>query len=213
MLFFLAFACLAAVVSNAMAGPTRHLAWHTPARPPVSSPPVHSNTEVAPRSAPPVQSQIPPAAAPSRQTDKPAAPLEKAVEKVTLQSRFPVPADGAPFEIDGAAAKALFDAGARFLDARRTSAYEEGHVRGARSLSIWEDALEMRLQTFDATTKDPNDPLVLYCSGGSCRDSHDLAQRLWGMGYRNLRIFTGGWPEWHEKGWPSATGPDPEALR
>lgn len=109
-------------------------------------------------------------------------------------------------EIDGAAAMALFKAGARFLDARRTAAFEAGHIRGARSLSVWEDGLDAKVQAFDATMKDPNDPVVLYCSGGNCRDSHDLAQQLWRLGYRNLRIYSGGWPEWQEQGWPAAVG-------
>jgi rhodanese-related sulfurtransferase len=212
MMLLLGAACAAAFFSNALAGPTRHLAWRMPPRPAFApqivkeaAPP--SPAQVAPHPQEPAKPS--PLPLPSKRT----APVEKPSTPVTLQSRFPVPADGAPFEIDGAAARALFDAGARFLDARRTAAYEEGHVRGARSVSVWEDALEARLQAFDATTKDPHDPLVIYCSGGSCRDSHDLAQRLWGMGYRNLRIYSGGWPEWHEKGWPSAGGPDPEALR
>jgi rhodanese-related sulfurtransferase len=128
--------------------------------------------------------------------------------KPSLQSHFPAPPDGAPVEIDGAAAQELFRLGARFVDARRTADFLAGHVPGAKGLPVWEDGLEAKLQDLDAQTKDPNDPLVIYCSGGGCRDSHELAQKLWLMGFRNLRIYTGGWPEWHEKGWPAATGPE-----
>jgi rhodanese-related sulfurtransferase len=109
-------------------------------------------------------------------------------------------------DTDGATALELHRLGARFIDARRTADFEAGHIAGARSVPVWEDGLEAKLRDLDADTKDPGDPLVIYCSGGSCRDSHDLAQKLWLMGFRNMRIYTGGWPEWHEKGWPAAMG-------
>ncbi|HUR79653.1 MAG TPA: hypothetical protein VM733_02740, partial [Thermoanaerobaculia bacterium] len=46
--------------------------------------------------------------------------------------------DKAYVEISGDEAAALHGAGVLFLDARRTAAYEEGHVAGARSFSVWE---------------------------------------------------------------------------
>lgn len=215
MIALLGLALGAAVVSNALAGPTRRLSWLLPPPPPPLSPrgmPVPTPSSPAPpttASLPAAQAKAKPASAskpPAQVEAKPASPAP-----ASLQSRFPTPPGGAPVEIDGAAAQELFRLGARFVDARRTTDFQAGHVPGATSLPVWEDGLEAKLQDLDATTKDPSDPLVIYCAGGGCRDSHELAQKLWLMGFRNLRIYTGGWPEWHEKGWPSATGT--EGLR
>ncbi|NIQ98282.1 MAG: rhodanese-like domain-containing protein, partial [Desulfuromonadales bacterium] len=48
--------------------------------------------------------------------------------------------------------------------------------------------------------------LVVYCSGYGCPDSFDLAVRLIEDGYRNVRLFEGGLPEWREAGLPVEGG-------
>lgn len=200
----LAAAGAAAVISNAMAGPTRRLSWRpAPRLRPAAEALRPVPAPVVPEVAPEPLSPVPRRPQPTAHSPQPKPPQPN----LPLKHRFPPPADGAPFEIDGAAALALHQAGARFVDSRRTAAFEEGHIAGALGLPLWEDGLEAKLQAADASTKDPEDPLIIYCTGGDCRDSHDLAQRFWELGYRNLRIYRGGWPEWAAKGWPSAKGP------
>ncbi|HSB36459.1 MAG TPA: hypothetical protein VLH41_06245, partial [Thermoanaerobaculia bacterium] len=60
----------------------------------------------------------------------PAPPLN-AASAADLLSRFPPHPDKPFVEISGEDAGRLWAAGVPFLDARRTSAYEEGHVAGA----------------------------------------------------------------------------------
>jgi rhodanese-related sulfurtransferase len=199
----LALACGCALISNALAGPTRHLAWRA-APPAAPRPPAAAPPPTLPALAPPTAAATKPG---PKSDPRPPAPAGAAPKPLrALQDRYPAPPEGAPFEIEDAEAVALHQAGALFLDARRTSIYEEGHIAGARLFSFWEDGLDAKLQVLADATFDFKDPVVIYCSGGDCRDSHLLADRMWPLGYRNLRIFKGGWPAWVALGGPSARG-------
>lgn len=200
-LLVLAVAC--ALISNALAGPTRRLTWR-PAAAPAPRLPEAPATPLAPASPVPSAPSAPVAA--PRKTPTPAEPTHTPAPQRALQDLYPAPANGAPVEIPDAEALALHQAGAVFLDARRTAIYEEGHIAGARLFSYWEDGLDAKLQVLADATFDFKDPVVIYCSGGDCRDSHLLADRMWPLGFRNLRIFKGGWPAWKALGGPAAQG-------
>jgi rhodanese-related sulfurtransferase len=137
------------------------------------------------------------------------APAGKSVEapssKVSsspaeLLARFP--AHGQPFvEITGEAAAWLHARGALFLDARRSKDFAQGHVGGARSFPVWEAALvKERVESLVAEGRDQALPVVLYCSGGECEDSHMLAQTLFGAGFENLLVYRDGFPDWVKRG-------------
>ena len=103
--------------------------------------------------------------------------------------------------IDLAGAKKLFDEGkALFVDARPAREFAQGHVKGAVSLP--EDEMEKGLPAF--TAKTPLDrPLVVYCSGTDCNASVILGGRLADVGYLEVHVFFGGWPEWVKAGHPT----------
>jgi rhodanese-related sulfurtransferase len=73
--------------------------------------------------------------------------------------------------------------------------YEREHLPGAKNLP---------LSGFDlaATTllPDRDAPIVTYCSGPTCANSHIAARRLLELGYTNVRVFTGGKSAWREAG-------------
>jgi rhodanese-related sulfurtransferase len=48
--------------------------------------------------------------------------------------------------------------------------------------------------------------LVIYCNGYGCPDSFDLGLRLIEAGYRDVRVFEGGLPEWRDAGLPVIEG-------
>ncbi len=48
-------------------------------------------------------------------------------------------------EITPEVAFRMYGAGALFLDARRTAAYEAGHIAGARSIPVWEHDADTRI--------------------------------------------------------------------
>ena len=188
-------AAVCALVSNALARPERRLAW-------AGTPPRVSAVPALPL--PPLQAapqQILPAPAPNRAKATPEDPKPQLAEVFPAQAGQPIR------EIGGREAAEAFRAGIPFLDARRQAEYELGHIRGAWSLPVWESTLEERLVEFEArVNRPPEAALVLYCSGGSCEDSHLLASRLFQMGYRNLLIYRKGYPEWTEQGRPITKG-------
>jgi rhodanese-related sulfurtransferase len=97
-----------------------------------------------------------------------------------------------------------------FLDARRSADYQAGHVAGAWSVPIWEADADARITDFEARAKPAaKSPLVLYCAGGDCQDSRVLADKLVGLGYRNLFIYRDGFPDWARRGRPQQRGPRP----
>ena len=105
------------------------------------------------------------------------------------------------FEIDDIdIAKLIYDGGkAVFVDARSSSSYKEGHIKGAVSLPIseFDDMIE------DLSNRYPLDKhIITYCSGRSCEDSHRLAQVLMEFGYESVSIMIDGFPIWNESGFP-----------
>ena len=106
-----------------------------------------------------------------------------------------------PQEIDNVAlAKTIFDKGdAIFVDARSQNDYENGHIPGAISFPVGQ--FEKRIGSF--LNRYPlEQPIVTYCSGRTCEDSHDLAQFLSDVGFTDVRIFIDGFPGWEAEGYP-----------
>lgn len=107
-------------------------------------------------------------------------------------SRFPLPA--ALEEV-----RQLLAGGAVAVDARAPELFGEGHLPGARSLPLGE--FDTHFDAFRAAV--PLGAVVIaYCSGYGCPDSFDLGVRLLGEGYRDVRVFEGGFPEWRDAALP-----------
>lgn len=199
-------ALLAVWISNAFAGPTRRLAWKREA-PPVTTPVPTLAPVSAPMPAPMPASPIGPKPATKATKGAPSkADAAPDWDPAALLARFPPLQGQAYAEITSDDARWLQLHGALILDARRTATFGEGHLPGAKSLSVWEDGLAGKIA---ALKGDPTLPTVIYCAGGDCQDSHLLAQKLWLAGYRNLRVYTGGFPDWSDHRWPVAKGMAP----
>jgi len=97
----------------------------------------------------------------------------------------------------------LAAAGALPVDARDAALYAEGHLPGALSLPLGE--VESQLPAFRQQVA-VDRPLVIYCNGYGCPDSFDLGLRLIEAGYRDVRVFEGGFPEWRDAGLPVIEG-------
>ncbi len=109
--------------------------------------------------------------------------------------------EGKPAEIESVArAREIFDAGeVLFVDARSQADYENGHIPGALSLPVgrFDERIESFLNQYPA-----EQPIVTYCSGRTCEDSHNLARFLSEAGYTDIRIFIDGFPGWQAEGHP-----------
>jgi rhodanese-related sulfurtransferase len=127
-------------------------------------------------------------------------------------AKFQPHPDKAYVEISGEEAAALHAKGVLFLDARRSSVYEEGHIAGSRPFSVWEADVDDKVNALFEERQDPadqNKPIVIYCSGGACEDSHMLAQKLWGVQFNNVYVYKDGFPDWQKRGGAVKTGGTP----
>ncbi|HVS29956.1 MAG TPA: rhodanese-like domain-containing protein [Thermoanaerobaculia bacterium] len=215
-------AAVLALASNAMAGRQRKLVLpgYYPAAltvPPrvVETPPAAGETVGGPSSPSPGQTETfgapvsspapggttPPAPSAARNGGAPQKPAgaPQMPAPVNLLERFPPHPDKPYVEIGGDAVALLHANGALFLDARRTSVFEEGHIAGARPFSVWESDVDEKVNRLFEERGDPDQqlqPIVIYCSGGACEDSHMLAQKLWGVQFNNVLVYSDGYPDW-----------------
>ncbi|MCE1203539.1 MAG: rhodanese-like domain-containing protein [Holophagaceae bacterium] len=201
MLALAAFAGSAALLSNALQPPSHRLPW-SGFRPPSPVPPPEKGASL-PQPPTPLVTPVQPAR-PTRPTPlvPPPAPRPSA------QSTPPPAVPSSPIrEISSQEAWKAFQGGLPFLDARRSEEYAAGHVAGAWCAPVWEADLEDRLLAFKAARRPGSeDPIIIYCSGGDCRDSHLLAERLLGEGYFHLLIYRDGFPDWVAQQRPMAQG-------
>ncbi|HEX6082901.1 MAG TPA: rhodanese-like domain-containing protein [Thermoanaerobaculia bacterium] len=145
-------------------------------------------------------------------TAPPAGQAEARPTSGDALARFQPHPDKAYVEISGDDAALLYSKGSLFLDARRSSAYEEGHIAGARPFSVWEADVDDKVNALFEERQDPaeqNKPIVIYCTGGACEDSHMLAQKLWGVQFNNVYVYKDGFPDWQKRGGAVKTGATP----
>jgi rhodanese-related sulfurtransferase len=166
-----------------------------------------------PTTAPSTTTASPSRAATSTAAPSPApTPAPPAAAPADALARFK-PHPNQPYvEISGADAALLHANGVLFLDARRTSVYEAGHVAGARTFSVWESDVDDKVNALYNERSDQRDqdrPIVIYCSGGACEDSHMLSQKLWGIQFNNLYVYKDGFPDWQNRGGAVRTGGQP----
>lgn len=205
-----------ALLGNLAAGPERRLPWRgygAPA-PTEPAPALPATPEPAPTPAPmaaPTPTTVAPARpAPDPGGPSPTAPVHPSPDPEALAARFPLDPSNPIRDLEEAEAWEAWRLGALFVDARRSAEFRAGHIPGAACLPLWEDGLDARLSDLrDFQVEDPRRVIVLYCGGGSCTDSHDLARRLFALGLPNLRIYTGGYPAWARQGRPVAKGARP----
>ncbi|MBL0211342.1 MAG: rhodanese-like domain-containing protein [Holophagaceae bacterium] len=212
---YLALALVCAWFANTLAGPARRLSWRLrqPTAPAISSLPAPSAALPLPLPAiaPPKTAQPADLVAHPMSAAKPAAlgSTSPSDPKTEVMARFPPLVNEAQAAISGDEAVWLHAHGALFLDARRTAMYEAGHIPGSKNVSAWEDGLAEKVDQLSLFTRDLKMPVVVYCSGGDCHDSHLVAQKLWLAGFRNLRIYTDGYPDWEARNLPLAKGDQP----
>lgn len=112
-----------------------------------------------------------------------------------------------PLEVQLTTVKKFYDAGAALVvDARSREEYAEKHIAGAANLP-YDDTFKdpSLIQSFQSGGK----PVIIYCGGGECELSKNLAYALIEAGQRKVLVFMGGLPEWEKAGYALATGATP----
>lgn len=89
--------------------------------------------------------------------------------------------------------------GTVFADGRSRMEWEQSHIKGALALPLGEFD-----QAFAKEEKNLRRAriIVAYCHGKGCHLADGLAQRLLDKGLKNVAVFWGGYPEWHDKRLP-----------
>ena len=49
-------------------------------------------------------------------------------------------------------------------------------------------------------------PIVVYCEGGDCQTSTAAARLIHDRGFRDIRVYQGGWADWMSAGLPVEAG-------
>jgi rhodanese-related sulfurtransferase len=201
----------AAALSNLTASTQRKLAWAgsypraldvgAPAVEPAQTASIPAPAE--PTAPPAVSAGSPPAV----QVTAPPAP--PAALEPDLAKSFPPHPDKSAIEVSPDNVLLLHRRNALFLDARRSSVYADGHIPGARSLPVWESDIDTRVKALYEEGLDQRAPIVAYCSGGNCEDSHMLAEKLYMVGFDNVLIYKDGFPDWQKRGLPVNRGANP----
>ena len=100
-------------------------------------------------------------------------------------------------------ARARYDRGVLFVDARDPQDFEEGHVKGALNLPV------RHLDLYYPRVKEqiPKDvEIVLYCASPECNASLYLAEELVKLKHKHIQVMLEGWDGWEEHGHPAAQG-------
>jgi rhodanese-related sulfurtransferase len=96
-------------------------------------------------------------------------------------------------------AKSLFDSGsAVFVDARHDIDFNLGHIQGALNVPLKD--YDVKKSVLSGIPKDHL--IIAYCDGSECNSSIELSVKLMKDGYKNVRIFFGGWREWVDANLP-----------
>src|SRR5207237_8164728 len=136
-----------------------------------------------------------PASARQRAQSGPTPQRQPPIAKSQPPKEFKPHPDKPYIEIHGDDVAALHAKGALFLDARRTSVYEQGHIAGARPFSVWESDIDEKVNKLFAERggeKQQGQPIVVYCSGGDCEASHLLARTPWGPQFEHVSRYPAG---------------------
>ncbi|MFN0060428.1 MAG: rhodanese-like domain-containing protein [Planctomycetota bacterium] len=152
---------------------------------------------------------------------KPADPTPAPEQPVSVEAPMPSsatpPTDHAPatklgdYElIDLEEVKAFADEDVEFaiiVDARKHDTYEKGHIPGAYSLDFYrlnKEMIDAMRDKLDAAAI-----IVLYCNGGNCEDSLNLAASLeydYQVERAKLRVFEAGYEAWEKAKYSIVTG-------
>lgn len=84
-----------------------------------------------------------------------------------------------------------------FLDSRYPEDFKLGHIEGAINLP-YEEFEEHAPQILPKLLKD--EEIITYCDGSECETSLLLARELVDLGYKEVKVFFGGWQEWEKAG-------------
>lgn len=111
-------------------------------------------------------------------------------------------------EVDTIVVKASQEKNSSFLiDARPYVKYMQETIIG--SISIPDTKIEELKGRFP---NDKNEKVIVFCGGYSCVKSHNVANKLIELGYKDVSVYAGGLPKWKELGLPTTKNENKVSL-
>ncbi|MDI6853142.1 MAG: rhodanese-like domain-containing protein [Deltaproteobacteria bacterium] len=99
-------------------------------------------------------------------------------------------------------ARALWETGALFIDARKPEEFAELHIEGAYNLPP--DLFKNKdVQLLVGLPKDRR--IVVYCGQEACDSALQAAEKLQSQGFTQVAAYLGGFRAWDEAGYPVDT--------
>lgn len=84
-----------------------------------------------------------------------------------------------------------------FIDARSPETFEEAKIGDAINIFPYQDDESVYISQLTECPMDKT--IIIYCDGGNCDLSHEVAEGLRDFGYTDIYIYSGGWEEWEAK--------------
>jgi rhodanese-related sulfurtransferase len=97
-------------------------------------------------------------------------------------------------------AKALYDEGAYFYDARDRRHYKHKRIKGADLVKFDESKAEYIVINLP---EEKDHALVFYCYGETCANSYEAALAVRKKGYTNVYWLLNGFPQWYANHYPT----------
>ncbi len=85
------------------------------------------------------------------------------------------------------------------IDSRNKSNYESGHIP---------TALNYDYSDIDKLKVDKNQKIIVYCRGYDCGSAAIFSKELMNAGYKNVKTYLGGMPEWKKRFFKESTNKD-----
>lgn len=92
-------------------------------------------------------------------------------------------------------------AGVQLLDVRTPAEWNEGHLKGAKLVTLSETGFADKVKT----VIDPGKPVIVYCRSG--KRSAEARKLLQDAGFLKVRDMAGGLTAWRKAGGPVVKGP------
>lgn len=94
----------------------------------------------------------------------------------------------------------LFNDGEKFIDARSSEEFSEGHIKCAVNIPFYESEKYMNI----INSLNKNYIVVVYCSSNECDISTLSGDELFKMGFKKVYVFVDGWEEWVKYKYPTS---------
>lgn len=135
----------------------------------------------------------------SKDTAKPAVAADNTLQLAINPTTKEAPAEAEKLEAKNVTYEQVVrlskDPSVVFIDARNADDYGQGHIGNARNYFTHD--FEKHIP--EIVQIDREKRIVVYCGGGACELSHELAEHLLNFGFKRVFVYTGGWEEWKKK--------------